>query len=119
MEAKLTVNGVDFAPWLKENGLRQTEVLRKGRSVVTLDGTEHRAGIVKRHISASLVELRDETWCRLLAALQDRPAQVRYLDDSAGETQGLFHVSNPSASAKTVRGGHTYFSGGTFELEAM
>lgn len=119
MEAKLTINGEDFAPWLKEGGLRQTEVIRKGRSIVTLDGTDHRAGIVKRHISASLVELRDETWYRLLAALQDRPAQVGYLDDSAGETQRLFHVSNPVASAKTVRGGHTYFSGATLELEEM
>ena len=39
MQAKLIINGEDFSPWLRENGLQQTEIVRQGRSVVALDGT--------------------------------------------------------------------------------
>lgn len=117
MEAKLIINGVDFSPWLLAGGLRQSETYRLSRSVVTLDGTAHRQEAVKRIIAASLVELRDETWYRLLAALRERPAAVRYVDDHLGDTTRLFYVTGPAAAAKTVRGGRTYFSGGTFTLE--
>ena len=117
MEAILIINGVDFTPWLRSGGLQQAEIVRRGRSVAALDGTEYRAEIVKRGISVSLVELRDGTWSRLVEALSVRPADVRYIDDRYGETVRLFYVSGPTAVAKTVRGGHTYFSGGSFELE--
>lgn len=117
MEAILIVNGVDFSPWLLEGGLQQTEVLRLSRGVVTLDGVSHRQEVVKRGIAASLVELRDGTWYRLLAALRTRPATVRYIDDALGDTTRLFYVTGPSAAARTVRGGHTYFRGASFTLE--
>lgn len=117
MEAKLIINGTDFSPWLLEGGLQQTEVVRLGRSVVTLDGTAHRQETVRRGLSVSLVELRDGTWYRLLDALQIRPAAVRYIDDRLGDTTKLFYVSAPTAAAKTVRGGHTYFQGASFTLE--
>ena len=117
MQAKLIINGEDFSPWLRENGLQQTEIVRQGRSVVALDGTEYRGEVRKRGISASLVEVRDTTWQRLQTALRARPALVAYVDDSAGPAQGLFYVSGLTASAETVRGGHTYFSGGAFTLE--
>lgn len=117
MEAILIINGVDFTPWLLAGGLQQTEVPRLQRSVVTLDGVSHRQEVIKRGISASLVEVRDTTWQRLQTALGTRPALVSYIDDSAGSAQRLFYVSGLTASAKTVRGGHTYFSGGAFTLE--
>ena len=117
MEAILIINGVDFTPWLLAGGLQQTEVPRLQRSVVTLDGVSHRQEVVKRGISAALVELRDTTWHRLLAALQTRPASVRYIDGVYGDTTRLFYVSGPTAAARTVRGGHTYFQGASFTLE--
>ena len=117
MEAILIVNGVDFSPWLLAGGLQQTEVVRLSRGVVTLDGVSHRQEVVKRGIAVSLVELREGTWYRLLAALRTRPAQVRYVDDALGDTTRQFYVSGPSATAKTVRGGHTYFQGASFTLE--
>lgn len=117
MEAKLIINGTDFTPWLLAGGLQQTEVLRLSRSVVTLDGVSHRQEVVKRGISVSLVELRDATWYRMVDALRTRPAAVRYIDDRYGDTTRLFYVGSPTASAKTVRGGHTYFQGGSFTLE--
>lgn len=117
METILIINNVDFTPWLRSGGLQQTEIVRRGRSVVALDGTEYRSEIVKRGISASLVELRDPTWHRLIDALRVRPATVRYIDDLLGETVRQFYVTGPTAAASTVRGGHTYFSGGAFSLE--
>ena len=112
MEAILIINNVDFTPWLRSGGLQQTEIVRRG-----LDGTEYRSGILKRGISVSLVELRDTSWYRLTDALRARPAAVRYIDDRLGETVRQFYVDGPTAAAKTVRGGHTYFSGGAFSLE--
>lgn len=117
METILIINNVDFTPWLRSGGLQQTEIVWRGRSVVALDGTEYRSEIVKRGISASLVELRDTTWHRLIDALRVRPATVRYIDDLLGETVRQFYVTGPTAAASTVRGGHTYFSGGAFSLE--
>lgn len=117
MEAILIINGVDFTPYLRSEGLIQTEITRRGRRVVDLNGTEYRDEIIKRSISASLIELRDTTWYRLVAALNTRPATVRYIDDRYGDNTRLFYVSVPTAAAKTVRGGHTYFTGGSFELE--
>lgn len=117
MRAILIINGVDFSPWLRSEGLIQTETVRRGRRIVDLNGTEHHDEIIKRSISASLVELKDTTWYRLVDALNTRPATVRYIDDRYGDTTRLFYVSAPTAAAKTVRGGHTYFTGGSFELE--
>lgn len=117
MQAILIINGTDFSPWLASGGLQQTEIPRLSRSVVTLDGISHRQEIIKRGITASLVEMRDTTWYRLTAALQTRPATVRYIDDRFGDTTRLFYVSGATAAAKTVRGGHTYFQGGSFTLE--
>lgn len=117
MRAILIINGVDFTPWLRSGGLQQTETVRRGRSVVALDGTEYRAETIRRGISVGLVELRDSTWYRLAEALSVRPAAVRYIDDRLGETVRQFYVDGPTAAARTVRGGHTYFSGGAFSLE--
>lgn len=117
MQTILIINGVDFTPWLLSGGLQQTEVARLSRGVVTLDGVSHRQEVIKRGISASLVELRDDTWYRLTDALKTRPAAVRYIDDRYGDNTRLFYVSGPTAAAKTVRGGHTYFQGAAFTLE--
>lgn len=117
MEAILIINDVDFTKYLRSGGLQQTEVSRQSRSVADLNGVSYRAEIIKRGISVGLVELRDTTWYRLAAALQDRPAAVRYIDDRLGECVKWFYVIGPTAAAKTVRGGHTYFTGGTFTME--
>ena len=117
MQAKLKINGVDFSPWLKENGLQQTEIVRTGSSITTMDGMLHQTQIIKRGITVSLVELRDATWYRLMGALRTRPATVEYIDDEKGERSAAFYVVSPTATAKTVRCGITYFGGGTFSLE--
>jgi len=117
VKARLIINGVDFTPWILEEGLEQYEIVRQDRSVVALDGVEYRTGVVKRGINVSLTRMRDATWYRLLEALRIRPAAVEYIDDTLGEASKLFYVSAPSATTRMVRGNTTYFGGGTFTLE--
>lgn len=119
MRAKLVINGVDFSPWVKAGGLIQREISRQSRSVVTLNGTEYRSEIIKRSIEVSLTKMRDDTWRRLLDALQRRPATVTYIDDRLGETTRRFYVSGPSAAADKVFGNVTSMSGGAFTLEEI
>lgn len=117
MRATLIINGMDFSPYLRSGGLQQTEIVRRGRSVVALDGTEYRSEIVKRGLSVGLIDMKDTQWRRMLEALASRPVQARYMDDRMGDVTKAFYVTGPTAAAKTVRGGHTYFTGGSFELE--
>ena len=117
MRAILIINNGDFGPYLRSEGLVQTEITRQGREVVALNGISHRTGIIKRGISAELVELRDDVWYKLSAALRERPAQVRYIDDRLGEVVKTFYVTGPSAAARTVRGRRPWFSCVSFELE--
>lgn len=117
MRAKLIINGVDFTPWVLEEGLEQYEILRQERSVVTLDGVDYRSSSVKRGMSVSLTRMKDDTWRRLLGALRTRPARVEYVDDLHGEMQKLFYVSGPTATTRAVRGNTTYYGGGSFSLE--
>jgi len=72
MEAKLVINGVDFAPRGKSGGIQQQYAIRRSREVVATDGTIYRREIKKRHLSVSLVELRDSTLRRLAGAPASR-----------------------------------------------
>lgn len=117
MRAKLIINGVDFSPWILEEGLEQYEIPRQERSVVALDGVDYRTSVVKRGMNVSLTRMKDETWYRLLGALKARPAVVEYVDDALGNMQKLFYVSAPTATTRLVRGNTTYFGGGSFTLE--
>lgn len=115
MQLTLTINGVDFTPYIKEGGVTQSRVSRAARSVVTMDGTEHRTEIFKRKISVALVTVRDGTLARLSDALVS-PATVELTDPSGELIVRRCYVSGPSVTAKTVTGGNTYYSGVSFEL---
>lgn len=117
MEAKLVINGVDFAPWCKSGSIHQQYAYRRSREVVATDGTVYRKDIKKRHLTVSLVELRDSTAQRLLAALRASPATVSYTDAEYGNLVKQFLVSPPQETAKTVTGGNTYWSGISFTME--
>lgn len=117
MEAKLIINGVDFAPWCRAEGVQQDYVVRRSRQVVATDGTLYEKAIKKRHITVSLVELRDATARRLSAALAASPGQVTYTDAEHGDLVKTFIISEPKETAKTVTGGNTYWNGFTFSLE--
>ena len=123
MEAKLVINGVDFAPWCKSGGIQQQYAIRRSREVVATDGTVYRKEIKKRQLTVSLVEMRDATADGntmppvLLAALRASPGRVTYTDAEYGEQLKLFLISSPQETAKTVTGGNTYWSGISFTME--
>lgn len=119
MQVFLDVNGLIITGSIAENGITQSEVSRRAKEVVTLDGLLERAEVLKRRISVRLVEVTDKRWYEICAALKTRPATVHYIDDKLGETTKLFYVSSPTASARRVVGGITYFRGGSFTLEEV
>ena len=116
MQAKLTINGMDMTPWLAREGLVLTPLVRQSRSVVTLDGREYRTEIVMHSITAQFVELRDNTLGKIRAALSS-PATVTFTDDFGNELTRVMYVTGPTVTAKTVQGGHTYYSGVSITLE--
>lgn len=117
MEAKLIINGVDFASWCKSGGIQQDYAVRRSREVVATDGSVFRKEIKKRTLAVSLVEMRDSTALRLLAALRTSPATVTYTDAEYGNLVKQFLVSPPQETAKTVTGGNTYWNGISFTME--
>lgn len=117
MQVKLTINGVDHSPWLAENGLVRSPLLRQSRSVVTADGTEWRTEIRKNKLDASYVELRDSTLAILVNSLQTNPATVLFTDDNGMDITRTMYISGPTVTAKTVRGGNTYYTGISITLE--
>lgn len=119
MNAELKLNGYDVTPWLKEGGLKQTEIVRLSRSVVTLNGIKYQGEVIKRGIAAAFVEMRDANWTKILQAIETRPVRVEYIDDRTGRKIADFWVSGPAAAAKVVRGGITYFNGGALTLEEV
>lgn len=118
MRVMLTINGVDFTPWVEEDGITQDYVERQTRSVVTLDGTEHRKCIKKRSMNVTLLDLPDYALSAAEQALTTTPGSVDYTDKRLGNRYGiLFHISGESAGAKKVIGDTTYWSGISFTLE--
>ena len=116
MEAKLSTGTTDFSLYVKENGISHREIVRQSRSIVALDGTEYRSRIVKQGLSVQLVEMRDTTLAKLLEGVTS-PAEWTYSDKFGSVKTGTFYITGPTATAKTVRGGNTYLSGVSFELE--
>ena len=116
MEAKAIYNGVDLARWAKANGIVQNTVFRSSRSVVTLSGTLLKTEIPKRAVSISLVELRDTTLSSIASAIVPQ-GTFEYTDLSGGNRIAQFYARISKGTEKTVRGGITYWSGVTIELE--
>lgn len=113
-----TINGVDFAPWIKEGGVQQTDLIRNQRSVVTMDGVLHTGGVVKRQITTQLLELRDVTAKTLLAALTN-PATVTYTDEARGDVTGTFWITARTGTAYQVAGGITWWSNVSYTMEEL
>lgn len=119
MQLNLEINGVDFKPWLAENGLKYSSVERVSRSIVTIDGTDHRKSIKKRRIDVTLYDLPDS---ELIAAenaiAMQSPAMVNYTDKNGIEKTGvLCYISDPETVAKSVVADTTYWGETTFVIE--
>lgn len=116
MEGKWIVNGFDLSTFLMEGGVSYGANIRQGRDIVVLSGTLHRKEVRKRTLSFQLVTLRDSTWAKLQDALSQQ-GTLDYPEKDGLQTQKTFYFSEPQYTAKTVRGGNTYYSGVSFEAE--
>ena len=116
MEVKVIINNVDFSTWIVEDGLSFSDIYRQSRDVTVLNGTLFRSQVKKLKIGISLVELRDNTLFTLESALTS-PATVQYSLTNGQTVTKTFYVSGYSRGVKTVKGGNTYYSGVSFELE--
>ena len=116
MQVRLSINGVEITPWLSEGGYVLAPLLRQSRSIITLGGTEYRTEVVKHSLSVTLVELRDTTLQTIRSAISS-PATVLFTDEEGRELTRTMYSSGLKAAAKTMRGGHTYFSGVSMTLE--
>lgn len=116
MEAKVIINNVDFSPWIAEDGIEYSDISRQGREVTVLNGTLYKSEILKKGLDVSLVELRDSTLATLQNAITS-PATVQFTTRDGQLVTRTCYVSDITATAKTVRGGNTYFSGVSFSVE--
>ena len=119
MRFRLTINGVDFSPYIPAGGITAKKIVRQQRSIVTMDGTLHQKSVVKNGYSVRLITLRDATLSKLSAALAAaNPAAVDYVDTDGTAVSGSFYVTGPQYSVVKVVTGTTYYGGVSFELEA-
>ena len=95
MLPKLIINGADFTGLLARDGLVQKDIFRQSRTIVTLDGVEHRTQIQKRQLDVSLVKTRLERLLELTASIT-QPSAVTYIDRRLGEDAGVDYVDGIS-----------------------
>ena len=116
MQAKIVVNGTDFSPWIKEDGISFSPVFRNSREVVTLAGHLHRAETEKTAISVELLEVRDRTLFALMDAVKPL-SSVEYTTRTGQTVVRQCYVRVASIGVKRVVGGNTYYTGVSLELE--
>lgn len=116
MELAVTINEVDFTPWLAEDGVTFSPIVRQGRDVVLMNGVLSRKQVTKRGLNLQLVTLRDVTLERLREAATGL-CTVTITGAVPADIPRYYYVSGFGYTAKTVRGGNTYYSGVSFDLE--
>lgn len=117
MQFSIKINGVDFAPYIRADGVRFEETTRTSRAVTVLNGTSYRAEITKLRATVDLVEMRDSAWDNLRAALQQRPATVEFTKPDGTTAAKQFYVIGLREPVRNVKGGNTYFRNVSFNLE--
>ena len=110
MLPKLIINGQDFTGLLARDGLVQRDIYRQSRSVVTLDGVEHRTQIKKRGLDASFVRTRSDRLMALAAALT-QPSTINYIDRDLGDVTKTFWFEDFSSQDSVVEAGVDYVDG--------
>lgn len=115
MLPKLIINGKDFTGLIAREGLVQTDIVRQSRTIVTLDGVEHRAGITKRQIDVTLTTMRLSRFVELVEAIT-QPSSVTYFDRVLGEITKTFWVDGLSDADQKVDAGEAFVDQVTFSL---
>lgn len=112
----LEINGVPLTGLLAKNGLKQSLISRREKTVVTMDGTEWYSGKKKRKIDVTLVEMPLPRWMEVADSLNTSPATIHYIDELYGDATRMFRISGISATTKTVEAGRAYIGSASFTL---
>ena len=121
MRAVLEINGFDIIPYVAEDGIEYSTVKRASRSVVTLDGRDHRTAIKKNSLNVTLLSMSDDQFAFIVDAIdRAEPAIVNYTDKRGGLHTGIeFYVEPPTATAKQTISSITYLSGISLSMEEV
>lgn len=82
MRASLIINGKDFGPYIKEDGIKFSKVYRNQKSIITRAGTKYESSIEKTKITVDLLsKMYDSLFIELMTFLRAaNPATVTYND---------------------------------------
>lgn len=89
MKTVLTINNLDFLPFLAEDGIQYNQENRLERSVITLNGRLHKKERRAFPITVNCLAVTDEALSMMLGALSVSPAQVLFVER---ETQTVYNA---------------------------
>ena len=116
MQTQIFINGTDFSPWIKEDGITIVPVFRNSREVATLGGLLFRSEVEKDRITIQLVEMRSQTLFVLLDTVT-AISSLRYTTRTGQTVTRSCYARVNTVGVKRVVGGNTYYSGVEIELE--
>lgn len=89
MKTVLTINNLDFLPFLAEDGIQYSQENRLERSVITLNGRLHKKERRAFPMNVTCLAVTDEALSMMLGALSVSPAQVSFVER---ETQAVYNA---------------------------
>lgn len=128
MKASLIINGKEFGPFIKEEGIKFSKISRNSKSIITMDGTLYKTEKEAMKIQVDLLDMYDnmtidgveEGFSVLMSKLNTNPVVVSYSDFEKGTYiyNKEFYVSDLNYGTKTtLNEGLTFMSGASFSLE--
>lgn len=116
MKASLLIGQFELAEMLKEDGLSYTPIVRKSKTVTTIDGTEYRHEVIKKSFKCEFLDLDEATYQTLLNSVTGSTVLTvsEYASPAAikGGTAitGYYYVDDLQHGVERVIGTRSFFS---------
>lgn len=127
MRASLIINGLEFGPFIKEEGIQVSKVVKKSSSLTTLSGALDRKEFKRININVTLIDnIRDyfeldgnsEGFYKLMQKLKGPLAEVSYANFYTGKIiDGLFYINDLNDSIKKSYANESVIGSCTFLLD--
>lgn len=117
MKTVLTINDLDFLPFLAEDGIQYNQENRLERSVITLNGRLHKKERRAFTITVNCLAVTDTALSMMLGALSVSPAQVSFVErETQSIWSGLCYVGGISYTESQMMDHGTVIKELTFTL---
>lgn len=117
MQTVLTINELDFLPFLVEDGIQYSQANRIERSVVVMDGTLYKTTKKAFSLSVTCLAVNDEALGLMLGALSVSPASVDFVNrETRVVHNGLFYVDDISFTEHSTSETETVITEMSFTL---